>query len=188
MLFNTHSDLVGQHAFLGASKYHWINYSEEKLDRVYKASMAAQRGTELHAFAHEAIRLGIKMPGRGTKALNMYVNDAIGFRMKPEQVLFYSINCFGTADAIAFRNKLLRIHDLKTGVTPASHNQLDVYAALFCLEYKFKPFEIDIETRIYQFDDGPSIEEGDPDKIAHIMDRIITFDKRINAIRMEALS
>lgn len=188
MLFNTHSNLVGLHAFLGASKYHWINYNEEKLDRVYKASMAAQRGTELHAFAHEAIRLGIKLPGRGTKALNMYVNDAIGYRMKPEQVLYYSDNCFGTADAIAFRHNLLRVHDLKTGVTPASHNQLDVYVALFCLEYKYKPFEIEIETRIYQFDDGPSIQTGDPDKIAHIMDRIITFDKRINAIRMEAMS
>jgi hypothetical protein len=188
VLFNTHSNLVGLHAFLGASKYHWINYSEEKLDRVYKASMAAQRGTELHAFAAEAIRLGIKLPGRGTKALNMYVNDAIGYRMTPEQVLYYSDNCFGTADTISFRAKQLRIHDYKSGVTPASHNQLDVYAALFCLEYRYRPFEIEIETRIYQFDDGPSIEIGDPDKIAHIMDRIITFDKRINAIRMEAMS
>jgi hypothetical protein len=188
MLFNTHSRLEGQHAFLSASKYHWVNYTDEKLDRVYMAAMAAQRGTELHAFAHEAIRLGIKLPGRGTKALNMYVNDAIGYRMKSEQVLYYSDNCFGTADAIQFRHDLLRIHDLKTGVTPTSHHQLEVYAALFCLEYGFKPFEIAIEMRIYQFDDGPAIQMGDPDKIAHIMDRIITFDKRINAIRLEAMS
>ena len=187
MHFNTHSNLVGLHAFLGASKYHWINYNEEKLDRVFTASMAAQRGTELHALAHELIRLGVKLPGRGSKSLNMYVNDAIGFRMKPEQPLFYSDNCFGTPDAISFRGKLLRIHDLKTGVTPTSFTQLEVYAALFCLEYRYKPFEIDVEMRIYQ-NDEIRIEVADPDRIAHIMDKIITFDKRITAIRMEALS
>jgi hypothetical protein len=188
MLFNSHSNLAGQHAFLSASKYHWVNYTEEKLDRVFTASMASQRGTELHALAHELIRLGVKLPGRGTKALNMYVNDAIGYRMRSEQVLYYSDNCFGTADAISFRGKLLRIHDLKTGVTPTSHHQLEVYAALFCLEYGYRPFEIETEMRIYQFDTGPAIEMGDPDKIAHIMDRIRVFDKRINAIRMEAMS
>lgn len=188
MLFNTHSNYVGQHAFLSASSYHWINYTEEKLVSRFTTSMAAQRGTELHALAHELIRLGVKLPGRGSKALNMYVNDAIGYRMTSEQVLFYSPNCFGTADAISFRAKLLRIHDLKTGVSPTSHHQLEVYAALFCLEYGYTPFDIDIELRIYQFDDGPVIQIGDPDKIAHIMDRIITFDKMINTIRMEAMS
>lgn len=187
MLFNMHSNLAGQHAFLSASKYHWVNYSEEKLDRVFLASMAAQRGTELHAFAHECIRLGIKLPGRGQKSLNTYVNDAIGYRMRPEQILYYSDNCFGTADAISFRADLLRIHDLKTGVTPTSHHQLEVYAALFCLEYRFKPFDINVEMRIYQNDEIRT-EMADPDKIAHIMDRIITFDKRITAIRLETMS
>ena len=31
MNFNNHSNLEGQHAFLGASKYHWINYGEDKV-------------------------------------------------------------------------------------------------------------------------------------------------------------
>lgn len=185
MNFNTHSRLKGQHAFLSASKYHWIGYSEDKLDRVFMASLAAQRGNELHAFAHDAIRLGIKLP-RTDKTLNMYINDAIGYRMTPEQILYYSDNCFGTADCIAFRRNTLRIHDLKTGTAPTSEHQLEVYAALFCLEYKFKPFEFDIELRIYQSDEV-RVYDGDPDAIFHIMDKIITFDKRIDAIKQEAL-
>lgn len=149
-------------------------------------SLAARRGTELHAFANEAIRLGVKLP-RTQKTLNMYVNDAIGYRMTSEQILYYSDNCFGTADTIAFRRGSLRIHDLKTGVTHAPERQLEVYAALFCLEYRMKPLEIDIELRIYQNDDI-QIFETDPDIIMHIMDKIVTFDKRIEAMRMEALS
>jgi Protein of unknown function (DUF2800) len=186
MLFNTHSQLKGQHAFLSASKYHWINYDTEKLDRVYLAAQAAQRGIELHAFAHEAIRLGIRQ-SRSPRTLNLYVNDAIGYRMTPEQILYYSENCFGTADTISFRKGLLRVHDLKTGSVPASHHQLEVYAALFCLEYRMKPFEIGIELRIYQFDEV-QIFIADPDAITHIMDKIITFDKRIRAIKLEAMS
>jgi len=186
MLFNTHSNLVGQHAFLSASKHHWINYDDEKLDRVYVAAMAAQRGTELHALAHDLIRMGVKLP-RSNKALNQYVNDAIGYRMTSEQILWYSDNAFGTCDTISFRRDKLRIHDLKTGVTPTSHHQLEVYAALFCLEYRYKPFDISIEMRIYQNDDV-RVFEGDPDAIAHVMDKIVTFDKRIQAIRNEAMS
>lgn len=181
MIFNTHSAFKGQHAFLSASKYHWISYSEDKLDRVYMASLAAQKGVELHAFAHDAVRLGIKLP-RSSKTLNLYVNDAIGYRMTTEQILYYSDNCFGTADAISFRKNMLRIHDLKTGASQASEHQLEVYAALFCLEYKFKPNEIDIELRIYQ-NDEIQIFEGDSDSIFHIMDRIVTFDKRINELK-----
>jgi len=184
VLFNAHSNLAGQHAFLSASKYHWVNYDEEKLDRVYIAALASRRGTELHEFAHEAIRLGIKLP-RAQRTLNMYVNDAIGYRMKSEQVLYYSDNAFGTADSISFKKNFLRIHDLKTGITPTSHHQLDVYAALFCLEYRFKPHEIEIETRIYQNDEVRGA-TPDPDDIAHIMDRIVTFDKRIEVIRRAA--
>lgn len=184
MIFNTHSRLKGTHAFLSASKYHWIGYTEEKLDRVYVASLAAQRGTELHEFAHEAIRLGVKLP-KTSKTLNMYVNDAIGYRMTPELILYYSDNCFGTADSISFRRNKLRIHDLKTGTAPTSEHQLEVYAALFCLEYNFKPNDIEIELRVYQSDEV-RIYEGDADAIFHIMDKIVVFDKRINAIKQEA--
>lgn len=186
MLFNKHSDLEGQHAFLSASKYHWINYDDEKLERVFKASMAARRGTDLHAFAHEAIRLGVKLP-QTRKTLNIYVNDAIGYRMSTEVILYYSDNAFGTADTISFRRNTLRIHDLKTGLTNSSIKQLEVYAALFCLEYNFKPFDINIELRIYQSDEV-QVYDADPDVITHIMDKIVTFDKRVTDLRLEAMS
>ena len=181
MNFNKHSNLEGQHAFLGASKYHWINYSEDKVAESYSSFLATQKGTQLHEFAAQCIRLGQKLP-KSKKTLNAYVNDAIGFKMIPEQILFYSDNCFGTADAIAFRGDELRIHDLKTGVIPAHMEQLEVYAALFCLEYKVKPADIRMELRLYQSDDilvaNPTVED-----IAPIMDKIITFDKIINKIK-----
>ena len=182
MLFNNHKDLEGSHAFLGASKYHWINYDPEKLAATYKNYLATLKGTELHDFAAKAINLGVKLP-KAKKTLNMYVNDAIGYSMTPEQVLYYSPNCFGTADSISFRNNFLRIHDLKTGETPAHIEQLMIYAALFCLEYKVKPGEIKFELRIYQFDDvmicNPTAED-----ILPIMDKIISFDKIINDINI----
>lgn len=183
MNWNNHSNLKGLHAFLGASKYHWINYSEDKLVEAYTRYTAAQRGTILHDFAAQCISLGQKLP-RSKKTLNMYVNDAIGYRMKPEQILFYSENCFGTADAISFRNGLLRIHDLKTGVIPAHIEQLLVYAAYFCLEYKVKPAEIDMEVRLYQ-NDEVLVHNPEVDEIAPIMDKIVTFDKILNRIKLE---
>lgn len=181
MNFNKHSNLEGQHAFLGASKYHWINYSDEKVAEAYSKFLATQKGTVLHEFAAQCIKLGQKLP-KSHKTLNMYVNDAIGFRLTPEQILYYSENCFGTADAIGFRNGLLRIHDLKTGVIPAHMEQLEIYAALFCLEYKIKPATIDIELRLYQNNEilyhTPTVED-----IAPIMDKIVTFDKVIRKIK-----
>lgn len=183
MNFNKHLNLEGQHAFLGASKYHWINYDEVKVVDAYSKFLAAQKGTILHDFAAQCIRLGQKLP-KSQKTLNMYVNDAIGFKMTVEQILFYSENCFGTTDAISFRNRLLRIHDYKSGVTPARMEQLEIYAALFCLEYKIKPADIDIELRIYQSDEivvhNPTAEDLVP-----IIDKIITFDKVITKIRAE---
>jgi Protein of unknown function (DUF2800) len=184
MLFNPHTNLVGQHAFLSASKYHWVSYDDEKIDRVYMAALAARRGTALHELAHNLINLGVKLP-RNQQTLSLYVNDAIGFRMTSEQILYYSDNCFGTADTIAFRHNKLRISDLKTGISQTSEKQLEIYAALFCLEYRVKPFEIETELRIYQSDEV-RIYDADPDVITHIMDKIITFNKRIEAIRMEA--
>ena len=181
MIFNKHSALEGQHAFLGASKYHWINYDESKVAESYSKFLATQKGTELHDFAAKCITLGQKLP-KSQKTLNMYVNDAIGFKMVPEQPLFYSENCFGTTDAIAFRNRMLHIHDLKTGVIPAHMEQLEIYAALFCLEYKIKPADIDIELRIYQ-SDQILYENPTAEVIVPIMDKIITFDKVINKIK-----
>lgn len=181
MNFNKHSTFEGMHAFLGASKYHWINYDEEKLVQSYLNYTAAERGTMLHDFAAQCIRLGQKLP-KSNKTLNMFVNDAIGYKMTPEQVLLYSENCFGTADAISFRDKQLRIHDLKTGVTPTHMEQLEIYTALFCLEYDFKPVDISMELRIYQNDDILTMEPTSED-IVPIMDKIITFDKVIRKLK-----
>lgn len=189
MNFNKHYDLEGRHAFLGASKYHWLNYSEEKVAESYLNQMAKEKGTELHEFAAQCIRLGIKLP-KSKKTLNMYVNDAIGFKMTPEQPLYYSDNCFGTTDTICFRkNKetgrdLLRIHDYKSGKIPAHMEQLEIYAALFCLEYKIKPTSIDYELRIYQNNEIIYSEPTGED-IIPIIDKIIAFDNIITNIRLE---
>lgn len=186
MNFNTHSNLAGRHAFLSASKYHWVNYDDEKLEHSFANALAAQKGTELHDLAARLIKMGIKLP-RSTKTLNMYVNDAIGYRMDPEVVLYYSDNAFGTADAISFRKNLLRISDLKNGVNPAKMTQLEIYGAFFCLEYNYRPSEIDMLLRIYQNDEVVE-HEPDADWITHIMDRIITADRRLEEIKMEALA
>ena len=188
MVFNDHWKQKGQHAFLGASKYNWINYDADKLASAYTGFLAAQRGTELHNFAAMCIKLRQKLP-RSKKTLNSYVNDAIGYGMTPEQVLYFSDNCFGTADAICFEEKdsILRIHDLKTGITPAHMEQLFVYNALFCLEYKVKPKDIFIEDRIYQCDEV-IVATPDPNDISIIMSKIIEFDKVINRIKTEVSS
>lgn len=178
MKFNKHYELEGKHAYLSASKHSWLNYSDDKLLQSYKNHLAVERGTRLHALAAEHISLGLTMP-RNHITINEYINDAIRFRMSPEVVLYYSQNCFGTADAIGFKNDLLRIHDLKTGTSKVYMEQLLIYAALFCLEYNVKPGEIKMETRIYQNDEiycsNPTVED-----IAPIMDKIIQFDKLIN--------
>lgn len=185
MRFNRHSELAGKHAFISASKYHWVNYTDDKFDTTFMNSMDAALGTRLHEFAAEAIRLRQKL-SRSKKTLNAYINDAIGFGMEPEVVLFYSFNAFGTADAIKFDKGLLRIHDLKNGVTKASMTQLKVYAALFCLEYQIRPGEIEMELRIYQNDEVVVDHPSAPD-IVPIMDKIVHFDKRIEQMKSEAL-
>jgi hypothetical protein len=183
MRFNDHSRYADSHALLSPSKYSWINYDEDKLDAMVYRTMAARRGTDLHDVAQRLIRLGVQLP-RTSETLNQYVNDCIGFRLTPEQTLFYSPNCFGKADAIGFRKGLLRIFDLKTGVTECKFEQLLVYAALFCLEYEVKPIDIKIELRIYQ-NDEVRIEEADPLEIHSIMDKIEYFDRRLTEVMEE---
>ena len=182
MNFNNHYRLEGQHAFLSASKYHWLNYDDEKLIATFNKFQATQRGTDLHDLARQCIKLRVKLP-KTNKTLNMYVNDAIGFKMDTEQPLYFSDNCFGTADAICFNNKLLRIHDLKTGESPTSIKQLLIYMALFCLEYHINPFDIDAELRIYQTDDVV-VHIPDPEEIIAVMDTIIRFDKLIEKLKL----
>lgn len=180
MNFHKHSDLIEQHAFLGASRYHWINYDEEKLKASYRSYMATLKGTELHEFAATCIRLKQRLPN-SKKTLNMYVNDAIGYRMTPEQPLVYSSNCFGTADAISYRKKFLRIHDFKSGVVPAHMEQLLIYAGLFCLEYKINPKDIQIELRIYQ-NDKIFAERPEENRVVAIMNIIKRSDAVITKL------
>lgn len=183
MNWNEHSDLEGQHALLSASKYHWINYDDDKLTDYYKKYRAAQIGTKYHELAKSLIEMGVHLP-KTKQTFNLYVNDAIKYNMKSEQVLYYSENAFGTADAISFHDNLLRIHDLKSGVTKASMHQLEIYEALFCLEYKVDPLDINSELRIYQTKEvviaNPPAEE-----IKRLMSIIIEFDKKIDKLKME---
>lgn len=183
MNFNNHSKLDGCHAFLSASSFHWIRYSDEKIVDRYNTRQATLKGTELHDFASHCIRMGQRLP-RSNKTLNSFVNDAIGYRMTSEQVLFYSNNCFGTADAISFNpdSRLLRIHDLKTGITPVHFEQLMIYAALFCLEYNEQPENISIELRMYQNDDVEMVEPVAED-IREIMNAIVRFDGIIDKLK-----
>ena len=187
MQFNNHKNLQGLHAPFSASKSSWLRYSDEKIAEVYLNLQAAAYGTRLHEWAAETIKLGRKQP-RSKETLCAYINDAIGFKMDTEVVLFYSERFFGTADTICFRREkgvdTLRIHDLKTGKREAKMEQLLIYAALFCLEYRIKPGAINIELRIYQNDEvvvhNPTAED-----IVPIMDKIIHTDKLLQKLEEE---
>ena len=212
MIFDTHSDLEGQHAFLSPSQFHWIRYTKDKLVDRYLKALAVQRGTELHAFAHEAIRLN-RMQPRNKDTVNMFINDAIGFKMASEQPLFYDYACFGTTDAISYKRNFLRIHDLKTGETEAHMEQLRIYAALFCLDYQarvrdlrkkglsdmdiagrfdispkelhFDPLQMSgIELRIYQLGEIRA-ETADPQEIRDLMDIIVSSVEVIKNVKAE---
>lgn len=182
MDWRRHSECDGKHAILSASKYHWLNYSDDKLYDYVDKLHAARRGTQLHELAHKCIKLRVKLPNTN-KTIDAYVNDAIGYRMNPEQVLYYSPYAFGTADAISFRDGVLRIFDLKTGDTKVTGVQLAAYAAFFCLEYNVKPFEIEFDLRIYQSDEVIRI-EVDAEEIAHIMSRTVELNKLLT-VKME---
>lgn len=185
MNWNSHWDLQGKHSFLSPSSHHWMNYTTDKLRAVYLSRLAKERGTRLHALASELIQLGIRLP-RNRKTLNAFVNDAIAYHMRSEQPLYFSDYCFGTADAISYDTSkhLLRIHDLKTGVTPASLDQLLVYDALFCLEYRVDPATCEHLLRIYQNDDVNEINPSSSD-IKISMDQIIDFSQILSEVDLE---
>jgi hypothetical protein len=209
MNFIKHSNLEGKHALLGASRWQWLNDDEESLLKRIRSAYATEVGTLLHSIAAERIKYGFKLAKSDKKQIifellkggipesvvdsmdmgfifdNManYVNDCIGFKMTPEVVLYFSDYCFGTADAIKYSEKdhQLRIHDLKTGTTPAHMEQLLIYVALFCLEYHIKPYEIETELRLYQSNEvlyfNPTV-----DDIVPIIDKILTFDKYLKKL------
>lgn len=183
MKFHSYSNLEGTHASFSPSQPSWLRYDDDKAVEVFMNRKAAETGSRLHKWAKDTIDLGIKQ-SRSKKTLSAYVNDAIGYKMSTEVVLFYSPRFFGTADAICFRDNILRIHDLKTGKTPVHMEQLEIYAALFCLEYKVKPGEIEMELRIYQNNEmivhNPTAED-----ILPIMDKIIHLDKILDKLDEE---
>ena len=180
MKFNDHKKLEGAHAVFSPSQSSWLRYNDDKAIEVFLNKKASEIGTRLHQWAKDTIDLRIKQP-RSNKTLYAYVNDAIGFKMDTEVVLYYSDRFFGTADAISFRNGVLRIHDLKTGKS----GKIEDHAALFCLEYKMKPGEIQMELRVYKNDEvlvhNPTAED-----ILPIMDKIVHLNKLLERIDEEA--
>lgn len=213
IIFNDHHEYEGKHAFMGASQNSWLGYNDATLIMRWMSQYTQLIGTTIHELVKFCITHRIKLnksdkhlidvklqeafiPKKAYDSENYidlvaaYVNDAIGFRMTPEVVLFYSKNCFGTTDTINYDEKthVLRIHDLKTGLKPASFDQLIIYAALFYLEYKMKPSENQTILRIYQHrydDEGNILDDlyveaiAKPEDIEIVMDRIVTGDKVI---------
>ena len=203
MIWKDYSYLKGTHAFCGGSKYSWRNYDIEKLLQAKANSYAVTIGTLLHEYACDNIRCHYRVQ-KGDKRgvhrfltvenkipdtavdidrlfpnLMNYINDAIGFRMDPEVILYYSPDFHGTADAISWKDDILRISDLKTGVTPPAFEQLENYAAFFCLDYRIKPSDIKkIEFRIY-FNGDILYAEPDPTLLTPIIDQIIEFNKAL---------
>uniref|UniRef100_A0AAU7GZ20 Exonuclease n=1 Tax=Streptomyces phage Scarif TaxID=3158858 RepID=A0AAU7GZ20_9CAUD len=184
--FRSHPNVEGSHAFLSPSNYHWLNYPEEKLIERLSTVKAAALGSRLHAWAAESILLKREQPRDGD-IIAAYVNDAIEYGMTPEQSLWYSIHCFGTTDAISFdpEEMFLRIHDLKTGVSKASFDQLYIYAGLFCLEYEYKPFEVQGELRIYQGHDVDWV-EIDVEYLSWVYSKIRWASERIDVYTLGA--
>lgn len=204
---------AGSHALFSPSQYSWLNdTTEDDVFRRYRGSVAAKIGTEVHEEACECIKTKTKYSKKEavkvlTKRLVLaeisrtafdpdflagnfvnFVNDALGYGMDPEQALYYSRWCAGTTDAISYdeKKKILRIHDLKTGVAPAKFEQLKAYAALFFLEYgklySINPGETNIELRIYQ---AGEVNEEYPtaEDILPIMDSCIWHTKVMQSIQ-----
>lgn len=213
MLWKKHSELEGKHSILSPSRHTWLRYDdsnlEDKLYSSYLSDYATTLGTVLHAYAASKIKFGMKMHKYSRDEvifyclnsgiprdvldvdavfdnLSNYINDSINYRLDPEVPLYFSKWCFGTADAISYneRKKFLQIHDLKTGKSPVSMDQLLIYASLACLEYQIKPGETDFELRIYQ-DEHMQIANPTAEEILPVMDRIITCSKILDNLHSE---
>lgn len=205
MNWNRHSNLEGSHAFLSASKYSWLNKTDKEIVEAYENSFAQSIGTLLHAYAADSIRFREKLRRTDAKSVKFdlmrrgipefaidiqavfpnlmnYVNDAVGYQMDPEILLYYSDLCFGTADCIQVTGDTLRIHDLKTGTTVAKMDQLLIYAGLFYLEYSYKPERFRTELRIYQNGDV-IVHEPEVDELREVMNAIVTKDRVLQKLK-----
>lgn len=212
MNFRRHLELNGRHAPLSPSSWRWLNDDEESFTKRLCSQYLADIGTILHDIARKHIKHRIKLnkydkknvmldlvergiPAFVVDTINFdamyenfmrYVNDCVAFKMTPEVVLYFSPNCFGTTDAINYNEEthFLRIHDYKSGTTPAHMEQLMIYVALFCLEYGIKPSSLYTELRIYQGPE-PMIYEPSAEEITQVIETIITRDNFMNNIREE---
>lgn len=208
MIWNNHKELEGKHAFLGASQFRWMTWDDKTLQERFFGQYAQLVGTAIHELACDCIRSRTKLNRTDRHVIDMcmyknyipkyaydadyllntlvdYVADAIGFRMEAEVILFYSNNSFGTTDAISYNEteKILRIHDLKTGEGPTHMEQLFVYSALFCLEYKIQPTSLaKIYLRIYQSGQAAEV-EADPMEIENIMKLIKLRDSDVQELK-----
>ena len=63
-------------------------------------------------------------------------------------------------------------------------DQLEVYAALFCLEYRIKPGEIEMELRLYKQDEV-LVHHPTAEDILPIMDKIQHLDKILEQREVE---
>lgn len=212
MNFRRHLELEGKHAILSPSSWRWINDDIDSLTKRLCSQYLAPMGTILHDIARKHIKHRIKLnkydkknvmlelveqgiPAYVIDTINfdamyenfmMYVNDAVAFKMTPEVVLRYSDYIYGTTDAIKYEeeSRFLRIHDYKSGTTPAHVEQVLIYAALFCLEYAIKPTSIQSELRIYQ-NSEPIIYVPAAEEIIQYAETIITFDNHMTKMREE---
>lgn len=169
-------------------------YSQSQIELLQKVSSARQIQHEVATYiyskykAQDTLEYGKMLifalkglPDEIFDTVKLFINDAIGYKMSSEVVLYFSNRFYGTTDAISFRNNVLRIHDLKTGDGEAHFEQLLIYVALFCLEYQIKPSTIHIELRIYQY--GKAVYyEPEIDEIIPIMDKIVTSEKILTPI------
>jgi hypothetical protein len=202
--FRRHSELEGRHAILSPSSWRWINDDIESLTKRICSQYLSTIGTILHDVARKHIKHRIKLnkydkknvmlelveqgiPPMVIDTINFdvmyenfmkYVNDSIAFKMTPEVVLRVSNYLYGTTDAIKYDEEIrfLRIHDYKSGTTPAHIEQVIIYAAYFCLEYGIKPSSLSgCELRIYQAPE-PIIYEPTAEELVHTIETVIMCD------------
>lgn len=195
MSWTKHSDWRGKHAIFSPSQPYWLKYDSEGIKKKCAVHYATEIGTAVHDLAswliderqriseddHLLVFKALRDVGIPRSVINTenilhnlvpYVSDAVMYEMETEVPLVYSKFIFGTADAVSFKRKLLRIHDLKTGVGAPHREQLETYAALFCFENNQKPETLKYELRLYQ-NGEQDIWKPDPLTIRSIYDRII---------------
>ena len=62
--------------------------------------------------------------------------------------------------------------------------QLLLYDALFCLEYRINPKDIQVENRIYQCD-AISVANPSPDELKEFVDMVVEKEKCAREVRAE---